>query len=716
MAKDKLSFILGVHCHQPVGNFGWVIEEAFEKSYRPFMETLAQYPLLKATAHFSGPLLEWIEAERPEFFKTVRRLVEARQLEIIGGGFYEPILMTIPEIDRLEQIEMLSAYSEEKLGMRPSGLWLTERIWEPALPQTLTAAGVQFTFTDDSHFFQAGIPEEKVGGYYISEDQGEACAIFPIDQTLRYAVPFKAPEVTIEYLRKRFENGDRSCCTLFDDGEKFGLWPGTYNLLYRENWIKQFFEALQSESDWLEITTPSEYLRNNPSEGLVYMPTTSYFEMSQWTLNHEDNRTLEQLSHMHEEELGHKREVFIKGGFFRNFFLRYPESNHMHKRMLEVSRKVHLSGLEGQPRDEAKRELYQAQCNCAYWHGIFGGLYLPHLRDAIYEHLIKADFMTENRDLATDNYDLDYDGKPEIRLFSQWLIGLLSPFDGGTLIELDVAEPSFNLINTLARRPEAYHFPPVIQHEAGESTSIHDLEKQLTDEQRKQLLYDSTRRSCFRDTMLPIDQSPTAEDLRDLRYVDLGELATLNYTGVDSETSNEVIAEMSAKATLPDSSELNIVKRFALPKNRARMAVTYELTPANGKAIAGRFATQLNIALPAALGQTSPFIVDGNLLEGVGLLESGEKQAAKQFVIHETEHRHVDFQVDIDRDMDIIWHPIETVSQSESGFDRNYQSTAIWLLMPQTSIAEKTTFTVYLTIQDNQEKAHKAGDTSCAND
>lgn len=685
MASEKLSFILGVHCHQPVGNFGWVIEEAFEKSYRPFIEALADYPQLRVTAHYSGPLLEWIAENRPRFLDTLSHLVMANRMEIIGSGFYEPILMTIPTVDRLEQIEIMEQWVEDRLGMRPKGIWLTERIWEPSLPRTLQNAGVYYTVVDDSHFIQAGIPREKVSGYFTTEDEGQALAVFPIDQTLRYAVPFKSPEETLAYLRARFEAGDRSCITLIDDGEKFGVWPGTYELLYSgEGWLKRFFDLLVSNADWLDVTTPSAYMDAHPSQGLVYLPTTSYFEMSQWTLAPRDNITLETMRHRLEAELGGRQEVFLKGGFFRNFFTRYPETNHMHKRMLEVSNKVHLSALEGQPRDIAKRALFRAQCNCAYWHGIFGGLYLPHLRDAIYENLLLAERIVEDRDLATEHYDLDFDGHKEFVLRNRRLAAFFAPADGGTLIELDSYPHAANLTNTLSRYEEAYHITAqtTAAPKEGDTPSIHDMNRSLSAEERELLVYDAYRRSSFRDALLPQSTAYTPEQLRDLDLSTTpGGLPALGYTARLDETENEAGLSLTASASLAHDLTLDIHKRASIQKDGNRLRVRYTLTPKGHGSFYGKFAVQLNLSAPSALGIEEPFAVDGKLLPAHPLLKAGSRAEATSFSLKDP-HRKFVATVTADRPLGIVWHPLQTISQSEAGFDRNYQASTLWLLLP----------------------------------
>ena len=72
------------------------------------------------------------------------------------------------------------------------------------------------------------------------------------------------------------------------------------------------------------------------------------------------------------------------------------ESDEMYARMLGVSRPAGRGSRRTATADPdylevARQELYRGQCNCPYWHGSFGGLYLPHLRNAIYRSLIAAD-------------------------------------------------------------------------------------------------------------------------------------------------------------------------------------------------------------------------------------------------------------------------------------------------------------------------------------
>ncbi|MDH5763807.1 MAG: 4-alpha-glucanotransferase, partial [Nitrospinota bacterium] len=177
---SKLKFLFGIHNHQPLGNFDHVFEEMYDRCYRPYFKVLKQFPQLKTAAHFSGCLLEWLKAHRPEYLEVIRGLVQNGQLELLSGGFYEPILSSLPEEDAVGQIRMMNRFLEVEFGCQPKGLWLTERIWSPQLPKILAQAGIRYTIVDDTHFYYAGMLERQMHGYYLTESEGYSVGVFPI--------------------------------------------------------------------------------------------------------------------------------------------------------------------------------------------------------------------------------------------------------------------------------------------------------------------------------------------------------------------------------------------------------------------------------------------------------------------------------------------------------------------------------------------------------
>ncbi len=253
-----------------------------EKAYLPFIEVLKKYPFMKISIHYTGILWDFFKDHHPEFIETLKELVRKGQLEMMTGGYYEPILAVIPDADKVGQIKRLTQKIQEEMGVTPQGMWLAERVWEPHLPKYLVEAGVEYISIDDYHFKKSGLREEDLHGYYLTEEDGKNLKVFPGSETLRYIIPFHPPEETLEYLSKLRGS---SCAAIFaDDGEKFGIWPYTYRSVYEEGWLERFFELIGKNLDWLEPMPLGAYAIREKPLGRIYLACSSYMEMDEWSL------------------------------------------------------------------------------------------------------------------------------------------------------------------------------------------------------------------------------------------------------------------------------------------------------------------------------------------------------------------------------------------------------------------------------------------------
>ena len=233
--------------------------------------------------------------------------------------------------------------------------------------------------------------------------------------------------------------------------------------------------------------------------------------MTEWALPTEQLVEYERITHeMHDDARLTALRRFVGGGFWRNFKLKYPEADEMYCRMMMVSRRLQDAiddGAAGKLVEQARTQLYRAQCNCGYWHGAFGGIYLPHLRNAVYRSLIAADEILDrvaNRpetwvEATADDYN--FDARQEIRLANDRLMALILPSRGGILAELDVRRIQHNLLATLSRQPEAYHRKVLAgaNQQNGNCASIHErvVFKQADLDQRIQ--YDKYPRKSLLD-------------------------------------------------------------------------------------------------------------------------------------------------------------------------------------------------------------------------
>jgi alpha-amylase len=591
-----INLIFGCHSHQPVGNFEDVFQRGYELAYLPFLDVLERFPAVRVTQHFTGPLLDWFEANQPAFLERMKALVERGQIEIMGGGYYEPLLCAVPERDAVRQIKRMAQFCKKHFGDAPKGMWLTERVWEPHMPRILHEAGIEYTAVDDAHFLCAGLTPGQLLGYYLAEDAGNAVGVFPIQERLRYLIPFHPIHESIDFLRENATEDGTACAVIHDDGEKFGLWPETNMSVYGEGWLEAFFQALTDNQDWIKSVTYQQYMSQYPPLGRAYLPTASYHELMEWALPTALQRRLNRFQKWLKEHYddGDDQRQFVRGSFWRSFLAKYPESNLMHKKMLRVSGKLNkLSGrrsIRNAKLAEAEKLLHQGQCNCAYWHGVFGGLYLNHLRTALYEKLVSSERILDEvshrgtKWVQCDRGDFDVDGYDEAILENSEVSLAFSPRDGGTLYEWDCRRKPFNFVNTLSRREEFYHDllrqgrVQVGEYGKGDQ-SIHELVRAKEAGLENYLTYDTYRRVCMRDHFFEPDVE--CEQLQNCSYRELGDFATGIY---QMKTANGRVVMSRDGVIETGDGQLQVLLRKTIGLNPAdcHFEVKYELLQRSG--------------------------------------------------------------------------------------------------------------------------------------
>lgn len=684
----QIYFLLAVHNHQPVGNFEHVFADAWQRCYRPFLDLLKKHPGVRCALHYSGPLLEWMELNRPETFADIKELVDRRQVEMLGGGFYEPILPAIPKADALGQLAFMSGYLKAAFGCAPRGLWLAERVWEPGLASLIPEAALRYTLLDDSHFVYAGLDREGLSGYYVTEDAGRSMCVFPINKQLRYLVPFSEPRGAIDYLRQVSEQHPDSGMALGDDGEKFGLWPGTYKWVYEEKYLDRFFTLLEDNSDWLKMLTFSEYLDRFPPKGKVYLPTASYDEMMEWALPARVQASLERaIEELKREKRFDQLSRFLRGGFWRNFLVKYPESNLQRSKSFHVSRMVH-DAIPDDP--EAKKSLWRSQCNCAYWHGLFGGVYLNYLRHANYGNLIRAEVAADKAIhgkgewAAYERTDYDQDGKEEVLLSSARVNAYLSPGIGGSIFQLDYKPRFFNLCNVMTRREEAYHAAMLRQSgidasSGGAARSIHDMAKSGPPGVEDVLHYDWYQRRSLLDHFF--GPGTTLDGFFRCDYPEQGGFVNQPYelTSIEQRDGGVVASLRRRGAVNSPAGErgIEILKTYAL-KERGILAVDYCVSSLAYEPIELWMGIELNMTLLAGGQKERHLSFPGSKQPD---RKAGSRGEVRKIDSVELVNGPDGFATRISwSEQTGFWHfPIETVSQSEKGFDLNYQGT---LLLP----------------------------------
>ena len=688
MPPPPISLLFGVHAHQPVGNFPAVIDDAVERCYRPFLQTLLRYPEFRFAAHFSGWLLGDLLERFPRDMEMLATMVRRGQVELFGAGDCEPVLASIPSRDRVDQVEAMSARLQAAFGVRPRGAWLTERVWESTVVPSLLDAGVRYVVVDDYHFLCTGRSLDELDGYWSTEEDGRRLDVFPISEALRYRLPFAPADDSVRWL-EALAAGGRSCAVYFDDIEKFGIWPETFEWVYTKGWLERFIEGVLA-SPAITTATYDGFHAAHPGRGVVYLPTTSYIEMNEWTLPVSAATAFDELVRRERDAGRYDRsKAFVRGGIWRNFMSRYPESNWMHKRMLELSARCAAHAPAGAAGDGMRTLLHQAQANDAYWHGLFGGLYLPHLRRSVFGRLLALERALDARAprAAFAAHDLDLDGRIEWRLTGAGGQAFVRDDGQGCVHEFSSHALAHNFTDTLARRREVYHRRALEQADAhaggqgGGIASAHDRLDFKHAIDADDLAEDTRPRALLLDSLSDAhDPLAPERPLDGYRAIDAD-----HDPAIDADRDPPIAADRDP-ARAADRAEVagaaHLALRCEVPGGEVvkhlrcddqGLSVAWHLRGLAGR----RLTTRLNLSMPSCDGVGGRYVLeDGTIPCGFGqrlgpvsltrlVLEDSELDG--RLVLH------------ADRAARVDAAPYHTVSLSENGLEKIMQAAEVAL-------------------------------------
>jgi alpha-amylase len=653
---QPISLLFGVHAHQPVGNFPAVIDDAHIRSYGMFLRVMERYPEFRFSVHFSGWLLDVLFERFPDDMARLAAMTRRGQVEWFGSGDCEPVLAAIPHRDRVTQIATLSDKIERRFGMRPTGAWLTERVWESSVVTALAETGIRYVAVDDYHFLCVGEDGARLDSFYSTEDDGRRLDLFPISEAARYRLPFSPAAETVAWLEELARQGQRASI-YFDDIEKFGIWPETYEWVFEKGWLTQFVEGVLG-SKLIRTETFADYHARETTRGIVYLPTTSYIEMNEWTLPAPRAAAYHAL--LDQEKAAGRFETnkpFLRGGIWRNFMSRYTEANWMHKRMLSASER--LAALPAAQHNAAMQEsLHRAQANDAYWHGLFGGLYLPHLRRAVWNNLLalEAELALLAPPAPCVQEDLDLDGRSETALRNSRLQAFVRDDGHAALVELSSLVLAHNFGDTLRAYAEAYHAkidqaPQAHAAQAGNAdgdgiASAHDRVAFLHAIEAADAAPDTRPRGIFLERAAGADGRLQPVD--NYRAGDLPETWIATGAGWRIDKAYHLDGDTLSVGFLVTGSDLPPVLE-----------------------------TELNLAMPSCDGYGGRYVLaDGSIPGGFG--NALELDGMQALTLDDSELRGA-LQIEATRPVQLKAGPHRTVSQSEAGFEKIMQAVCIRL-------------------------------------
>ncbi len=638
------------------------MDSAYKDCYLPMMETLENHHGVSSGIHISGTLLEWFALNHPEYIERTGELCRRGRMELLTSGRYEPILTIFRRFDIVQQIKDYSDCLAQISGRKPEGLWLTERVWEPQLPSILSEADVSWAVVDDIHLKRAGVSGMDLFRPCITEDSGTILRLLGSNRELRYRIPFSPVESVMEKLREMHDSG-ASMVFYGDDGEKFGVWPGTRKLCYEDLWLDRFFSEVES-ADWLDFSLPSEAARTEAA-GPFYIPASSYTEMGEWTLHGRQRDEFDELR----EQLGTQVrsgavDVFLSGGFWRNFLSVYPESKELQGRILSAEALVRESENK-----EALHHFWRSQCNCAFWHGVFGGIYLPHLREAVWKELHRAErdaLNTIHGYPLIKTVDINADGYDEIVIVSETQSLLIHPDYGLTVSEMTFlhtgGEP-VPLGHVLSRQLEEYHKSLPGTGPSGEAKTIHDGMASKQEGLAGKVSIDRWRRMCFSDIAMPSSMNLNSWKRSDRGITHFQKPALSSSMSIRDSTvyfSGEFV-----------EGKLRIKKRMTaeLKMPMIKTSSEYSIDPFD------RVGMEICLNLMTGESPDRYYMVDSG---GRHLMSYAGEFHGKLIEVLDC-WRKVKTVIEVNCEADVWITPLDSVNRSESGYESVHQGTAFYI-------------------------------------
>ena len=400
------------------------------------------------------------------------------------------------------------------------------------------------------------------------------------------------------------------------------------------------------------------YFENEKPRGIAYLPNASYYEMGEWSLRAHDALKLELLKKEMGEERYEKEGVkFLKGGIWKNFLVKYEESNRIHKRTLELSKAKNEVNKK-----KFELALHKSQANDSLWHGVFGGLYLPNLRDNVYTYIIQAENIRYGKKTVLQSDMNELDGYEKVKAVTQNFIFRFDSGNGGQLVEFDSRKHEFNWQNTLMRRKEAYHehlLNPKVEESHKETKdgidTIHHAAVEISDELRNSIVYDWHLKNSFVDHIS--DANFNLDNFKYANFKEFGDFA--NQAFEVEKTKESIVFVRDGGIYLDTKKNTTLAKTYILNENGFEFAI-YLKTEAKEKF---EYIMEHNFHF----ADYEKVLINGVVLGQEGVLQNTQILEIEDLLLNQK------IIIQIQVPCDIYYFQLKTLSQSEHGFDLSTQ-------------------------------------------
>lgn len=135
----------------PVNSSDNEIKEYCRSWVLPFLRLAYNHIRIPYFFYISGNLFEYFEKKGKEYKDVLHELIGRKQIELLGGMYYDAAPIIQEKKDQRDQLEKLQNYIAKNYKMRINGVWLTPGTFDHSIIQTIRQSGASFIIANKAY-------------------------------------------------------------------------------------------------------------------------------------------------------------------------------------------------------------------------------------------------------------------------------------------------------------------------------------------------------------------------------------------------------------------------------------------------------------------------------------------------------------------------------------------------------------------------------------
>lgn len=418
-----------------------ILEQRYQGLYKKLISFLYANPACKLTFSFPGQIFSWLVKKHPEFIQLFKELLSRKQVEILGGGYYNPVFPLLFPMDRSGQIEMYGSELSSALGKRSRGMMMYGSVWDNTLVSSLYGSGIEYALLDDSLV----PPAKRHALPLLVSEQGKSVKVLPFSRNVMpteaqfadagcYLSDLKKQTEKLAKKHPEYAGDERLQCLVFDCEH--------FQQLFESGWIESLYKAAdESYRDTVTMTYPQGYLHKHTALVPAYIAPGIQSDIAQWGL----------VPYMPQENKTNYPVTIY------DFLSTYPRNHALYDRVMYISMLIANYHGDKARKKLAREKLWQAQTGSAFVCNPEGIFATNAIRQSAYRALTEAEkvlreSLPKGKQFKESVTSYDYNGDGSVEYICQ-----MHSFDacislkGASITELDIMHNTGNYADNLKR-------------------------------------------------------------------------------------------------------------------------------------------------------------------------------------------------------------------------------------------------------------------------